>query len=183
MSGHAVTVWARAWSFLGSGACANSPCVSRHAPSCANWWTKTGECSHLAVLTRAQAFYVDQVDTSASLRVSTGIGTMAPLHCTALGKVLLAFGDIQPAAELPVYTPQTITDATELARQLERTRELGYALDDEEYTVGVRCLAAPCLGGRRRAGRRDGHLRPRGAFNAGAPARHGPHRDGQRAGM
>lgn len=107
---------------------------------------ETGECAHLAVLTRAQAFYVDQVDTSASLRVSTGIGTMAPLHCTALGKVLLAFGEMQPAAELPVYTPQTITDAAELARQLEQTRELGYALDDEEYTIGVRCLAAPVWG-------------------------------------
>lgn len=107
---------------------------------------ETGECAHLAVLTRGQAFYVDQVDTSASLRVSTGIGTMAPLHCTALGKILLAFGDIQPAEELSIYTPQTITDAAKLAHQLERTREIGYALDDEEYTIGVRCLAAPVWG-------------------------------------
>ena len=107
---------------------------------------ETGECAHLAVLTRGQAFYVDQVDTSASLRVSTGIGTMAPLHCTALGKVLLAYDDIQPAEELPIYTPRTITEHTELNQQLERTRELGYALDDEEYTIGVRCLAAPVRG-------------------------------------
>ena len=107
---------------------------------------ETGECAHLAVLTREQAFYVDQVDTSASLRVSAGIGTLAPLHCTALGKVLLAFGERRPVAELPIFTPQTITDPAELGRQLERTRELGYALDDEEYTIGVRCLAAPVWG-------------------------------------
>lgn len=107
---------------------------------------ETGECAHLAVLLRGQAFYVDQVDTSASLRVSAGIGTMAPLHCTALGKVLLAFGDIQPAAELAFHTPQTITDPATLTKQLQRTRERGYALDDEEYTIGVRCLAAPVWG-------------------------------------
>ena len=107
---------------------------------------ETGECAHLAVLTHGQAFYVDQVDTSASLRVSTDIGTMAPLHCTALGKVLLAFDDIQPVKELLVYTPHTIAEHTELNQQLERTRALGYALDDEEYTIGVRCLASPVWG-------------------------------------
>ena len=107
---------------------------------------ETGECAHLAVLSRGQAFYVDQVDTSASLRVTTGIGTMAPLHCTALGKVMLAFDGIQPAEELSVYTSQTITEVAELNQQLERTRELGYAIDDEEYTIGVRCLASPVWG-------------------------------------
>lgn len=112
---------------------------------------ETGECAHLAVYSRGQAFYVDQVDTSASLRVSTGIGTMAPLHCTALGKVLLAFGEVSfgessAAAELPLFTPRTIADAAQLAAQLEQARARGYALDDEEYTIGVRCLAAPVWG-------------------------------------
>lgn len=107
---------------------------------------ETGECAHLAVLTNGQAFYVDQVDTTASLRVSADIGTVAPLHCTALGKVLLAYDDIQPVKELLMYTPQTITEHAELNQQLERTRELGYALDDEEYTIGVRCLASPVWG-------------------------------------
>ena len=106
----------------------------------------TGECAHLAVRKRGQAFYLDQVDTSASLRVSTGIGTLAPLHCTALGKVLLAFGEGERLIELPVYTPQTITDEALLTKQLERSLALGYAIDDEEYTIGVRCVAAPVWG-------------------------------------
>lgn len=105
---------------------------------------KTGECAHLAVLAQAQALYIDQVESSASLRVTTGVGTLAPLYCTALGKCLLAFGNGTPLPEqLRAFTPRTITDHTRLQLHLEQTRQQGYALDDEEYDYGVRCIAAP----------------------------------------
>ena len=104
---------------------------------------RTGECAHLAILAQGQALYIDQVEAPASLRVTTGVGTLAPLHCTALGKVLLAFGKAPIADHLPAFTPRTITDPEALRLHLEQTRRQGYAVDDEEYEYGVRCLAAP----------------------------------------
>lgn len=104
---------------------------------------RTGECAHLAILSKNRALYIHQVDTSASLRVSAGIGTMAPLHCTALGKVLLAFDNVDLPEVLDSYTPRTITDSEILKLHIEQTRRQGYGTDDEEYTLGVRCVAAP----------------------------------------
>lgn len=103
----------------------------------------TNECAHLAILARGQAFYLDQVESSATLRVNADIGTLAPLHCTALGKALLAFGNASVPVELHAHTPRTIVDPELLQTHMERVRRQGYALDDEEYTIGVRCAAAP----------------------------------------
>lgn len=105
---------------------------------------RTGECAHLAILAQNQALYIDQVESPASLRVTTGVGTLAPLHCTALGKSLLAFnGEAVIPEELPSFTPRTITDRETLRVHLDQTRRQGYAIDDEEYELGVRCVAAP----------------------------------------
>lgn len=105
---------------------------------------RTGECAHLAILAQNQALYIDQVESPASLRVTTGVGTLAPLHSTALGKSLLAFDGTAVLPEtLPAFTPRTITDPESLRLHLEQTRCQGYALDDEEYELGVRCVAAP----------------------------------------
>lgn len=103
----------------------------------------TNECAHLAILAQGQAFYIDQVASSATLRVNAEIGTLAPLHCTALGKVLLAFGTSPLPAQLRAYTPRTIISPDLLQAHLEQTRRQGYAVDDEEFDYGVRCIAAP----------------------------------------
>ena len=58
---------------------------------------RTGECAHLAILAQGKALYIDQVESPATLRVNVQVGQMAPLHCTALGKILLAFSN----SELP----------------------------------------------------------------------------------
>lgn len=109
-----------------------------------NLVNRTGECAHLAILAQNQALYIDQVESPASLRVTTGVGTLAPLHCTALGKSLLAFStEAVFPSELQAFTPRTITDAETLRRHLEQVRQQGYAVDDEEYDFGVRCVAAP----------------------------------------
>ena len=103
----------------------------------------TGECAHLAILAQGQALYIDQAESPAALRVTTGVGTMAPLHCTALGKVLLAFANAPAAEHLDSFTIRTITDHAALQGHLERVRKLGYAIDDEEFDAGVRCIAVP----------------------------------------
>lgn len=103
----------------------------------------TGECAHLAVHAQGKALYIDQVESPATLRVNAAVGTMNPLHCTALGKALLAFGGFDPPASLEAYTPNTITDPQALRRHLEDVRQLGYAIDDGEFDPGVRCIAVP----------------------------------------
>jgi len=103
----------------------------------------TGECSHLAILAQGQALYIDQAESPSALRVTTGVGTLAPLYCTALGKVLLAFTKAPIPSELKSYTMRTIIDREMIQRHLDQVRSLGYAVDDEEYDYGVRCIAVP----------------------------------------
>ena len=104
---------------------------------------KTGECAHLAIQAQRQALYIDQVESTAALRVESDIGTLSPLHCTALGKVMLAFGKARFPDELKPFTHRTVTDRSTLEAQLTQTCKRGYAIDDEEYNYGVRCVAAP----------------------------------------
>ncbi len=87
------------------------------------------------------------------VRLFTQVGNRVPLHATGAGKALLA---ALPAArrdgvldrlELRPYTPHTIVDPAALRRALEEIRERGYAIDDEEYDDGVRCVAVPVMGG------------------------------------
>ncbi|MFH1523773.1 MAG: IclR family transcriptional regulator [Chloroflexota bacterium] len=112
---------------------------------------RTGECAHLAVPAQGKVLYIDQVESPATLRVNAQVGTMNPLHCTALGKVLLAFGDVDFPAELDTFTTHTITDPKALRRHLNEIRKQGYAVDDEEFDIGVRCLAVPVFDFRGRA--------------------------------
>lgn len=104
---------------------------------------RTGECAHLAVPAQDRVLYIDQVESPASLRVNAQVGTMNPLHCTALGKALLAFGEVEIPASLEAFTPRTITTPEDLRRHLDEIRFAGYAVDDEEFDLGVRCIAVP----------------------------------------
>jgi IclR family transcriptional regulator, KDG regulon repressor len=103
----------------------------------------TGECAHLAIAAQRQALYIDQEESPSSLRVTTGVGTLAPLHCTALGKVLMAFSHTPLPDKPKAFTVRTITDPGMLQHHLELVRNQGYAIDDEEYEIGVRCVAVP----------------------------------------
>jgi IclR family transcriptional regulator, KDG regulon repressor len=104
---------------------------------------QTGECAHLAIHAQGKALYIDQVESPASLRVNAQVGTMNPLHCTALGKVLLAFGGAELPSTLEQFTENTIVEYSRLADHLELVRKSGYAMDNEEFDLGVRCIAVP----------------------------------------
>ncbi len=104
---------------------------------------RTGECAHLAVPAQGKVLYIDQVESPATLRVNAEVGTMNPLHCTALGKALLAFGDVEIPGTLERFTPRTIKSKRTLQGHLEEIRRIGYAVDDEEFDPGVRCIAVP----------------------------------------
>lgn len=110
----------------------------------------TGECAHLAVLVGQRVWYVDKVDSPLQLKVDHPIGALSPLHCTALGKAFLAFGHARLPIDLRGYTPRTLTTRRALAEEIERTRARGYAVDNEEFAQGIRCVARPVddVGGR-----------------------------------
>lgn len=104
---------------------------------------KTGECAHLAVLVGDRVWYIDKVDSPLPLKVDHPIGALAPLYCTALGKAFLAFGNARPPDRQPTFTPRTLTTRRALNEEIERTRARGYAVDDEEFAPGIRCVARP----------------------------------------
>ena len=104
---------------------------------------RTGECAHAGILAQGKVLYIDQVEPPASLRVNAEVGSLAPLHCTALGKVLLAFCRGLLPTTLERFTERTLTTPEALRRNLETVRLRGYAVDDEEFDLGVRCVAAP----------------------------------------
>jgi len=103
----------------------------------------TGECAHMAVRVGTSVWYVDKIDSPLPLKVDHPIGSLAPLHCTALGKAFLAFGEPGEVGPLEEHTPRTITRRAALEAEIQVTRRRGFAVDDEEFTQGIRCAAAP----------------------------------------
>ena len=114
----------------------------------------TGETANMALLDGDLAIYVAQVPSRHPMRMFTEIGRRVSLHCTGIGKVLLAQMSESKARELlkrtgmSAQTDKTITDLDTLIEQLVSIRQLGYALDDGEQEVGVRCVAVPVPDGR-----------------------------------
>jgi DNA-binding IclR family transcriptional regulator len=111
-----------------------------------------GHVATLGILSNDSGVYIDKIESSSfGLRLHSEIGKSFPLHCTAMGKVLLSHSDAATVRrvtgrKLQAFTPQTITDATELRRELKQVAIDGYAVDDEEITRGFVCVAAPVFG-------------------------------------
>jgi DNA-binding IclR family transcriptional regulator len=103
----------------------------------------TGECAHAAVHSSKRALVIADVDAPASLKVSGVVGRTEALHCTAIGKCLLAFMDLPLPEDLTARTEYTLSEVGELELHLATIRSQGYAFDNEENYLGVRCLAAP----------------------------------------
>lgn len=107
----------------------------------------TGETANMALLDGDEAVYVAQVPSHHSMRMFTEVGRRVLPHSTGVGKALLAH---LPADEvrallartgMPAATEHTVTEPEALIAELDRVRERGYAVDDNEQEIGVRCLA------------------------------------------
>ncbi len=109
----------------------------------------TGEDAYLAVRQGTQFVYLDKVEGVQSVQLNLRLGVPRPLHATAPGKLLLAFGPAELLDEmirergLPAITRTTITDVDRLREELRRVRRLGYAMSTEENVPGISALAAP----------------------------------------
>lgn len=108
------------------------------------------ETVHLAVLDGNEVLYVAKEEGTSAIRMVSAVGKRFPAYATGVGKVLLAnlsdtelYARIPDDVVLPVITPNTITNPSELRRLIVATRTDGYALDYEESTPGLCCVAAP----------------------------------------
>ncbi len=110
---------------------------------------ETGETVHLSILSDDKALCIDKLDASRSMRMASFVGFLDPLHCSGVGKALLAFQDeptrrhLLGRMQFEPHTPHTITDRVDLMAHINKIRERGYAIDDEEIEEGLRCVAVP----------------------------------------
>ena len=111
--------------------------------------SEVGETVNLTVREGDEVVYVERATPNRMMRVEQVIGSRAPLHVTAVGKLFLAEGGEKACREyarrtgLPRYTPNTLTQVTKLWSQAERAHKQGFALDNEEAEPGVGCLGVP----------------------------------------
>ena len=107
------------------------------------------ETTYVAILKEFSIIYLDAVETTMTVRVVPRVGSWLPAYCTAAGKTQIAhmseeeLEDYLNTHELKPFTDNTITDRDVLKKQLTVVAEQGYAVDDEELDIGVKCVSAP----------------------------------------
>jgi len=110
---------------------------------------KINETIHLGILEHSGVTYIDKINGREAVIMASRIGGRTAVHCTALGKALLAF---QPESKwreyveqngLPARTENTITDPDQFYKELAKIRELGISIDNIENEEGIRCVASP----------------------------------------
>lgn len=112
---------------------------------------ETNESVHLAIMGNRKMYILDQVLSKREYNVSAQVGMIESWHCSSVGKCVLAYKspsfikEILTDYDYKAYTDKTISCYEDLENELAIMRDQGYALDDEEVTVGVRCLAVPVL--------------------------------------
>jgi DNA-binding IclR family transcriptional regulator len=116
---------------------------------------RCNEAVHLSILRNGQVTYIDKIQGTSGLSLATYIGFSTDPHAAAGGKVLLSelsaneIRTIYKDRPLRKYGKNTITNIGQLLEELENIRKQGYAVDNEEYYEGIRCVAAPVRAGGR----------------------------------
>lgn len=128
---------------------------------------QAGETVHLVQRDGIKAVYIDKVESyQNSVRLVSKVGKSIPLYCSGVGKALMAEMELSEVkaiwekSKIQSLTPHTITDFDQLLEVLDQVRKKGFALDDEENEMGVRCIAA-CI--------HDYRGKPKYAFSISAP--------------
>jgi len=109
---------------------------------------KWGETCDLSIFDQGDVFYIEMVPGSHALTITAAVGQRLPVHCTASGKLFLAYLPSQVLEDilskpLKTYTKNTLSSAEDLRQQLNLVRQQGYAFDDEEFETGIRAVACP----------------------------------------
>jgi IclR family acetate operon transcriptional repressor len=133
---------------IGSRFLRRTSLVERARPVLHDLMRATGETANLGVAREGQVLFVSQVETHATIRAFFPPGTLSPMHASGIGKALLAQMPPKEAARLVSadglarFTRHTLVQPDALAGDLALTRRRGYAIDNEEKTDGMRCIAA-----------------------------------------
>lgn len=123
--------------------------VERARPVLRALMEATGETANLGIARGANVLFVSQVETHETIRAFFPPGTLSPLHASGIGKALLAQMDAEAlnrflaGNRLERFTARTICGRDALMAETDKTRRRGYAIDDEERNLGMRCVAAP----------------------------------------
>jgi len=134
---------------LGECAIARLKLSEYAAPHLRNLAEQTGEGAHVTILNGLELLSVAHVEGRWNLQSLTRTGLRTQIHCTAAGKAVLAFlteeacGDLVARLSLTRNTRHTIVKPASIRMELVRVRNLGYAVDDEEFEEGLRCVSAP----------------------------------------
>lgn len=113
---------------------------------------QTGELTLMSVLDGHDQLYVHSVPGRQQVQVRGEPGGRGPLHCTSMGKCLVAFAArtdrerLVAELELPALAPNTVTDRSMFAGEIQAARERGYAVADEEHEEGIRAIGVPVCG-------------------------------------
>ena len=134
---------------LSSRALEQRPVRAAAAPHLAALNRETGHTVHLAAYEGGEVVYIDKYDSSHPVRMYSRIGLRAPLHCTAVAKILLAGlpererRTVVESIEYKVMTPNTLTGPDALSAELARVAAQGYAVDHGEHETFINCVGAP----------------------------------------
>jgi DNA-binding IclR family transcriptional regulator len=110
---------------------------------------KCNEMAYIGVIRQDSVVYLDVEEANQTVKVASRVGWRLPIHCTAIGKAQIAFASEEELAKLGIldnmerFTPNTIIEKGEFIKHLKEVVIQGYALDNEEYNLGVRCVGVP----------------------------------------
>ncbi len=141
------------------------PLASIAQPHLAKLSQETGETVQMSILDELRVLYISVVESPQPIRVALGVGSHGPLHCTAAGKIFLAYAakaEQNKVFSRPLrrFSPRTIVDPAKLRKELAEIRDRGWSTDDEGFVEHLRVAGAPI---------RDGSNRVIAAVAVGGP--------------
>ena len=134
---------------LGNKKVENMDILAASKPYTRELMEKVNEVVHFVIREGNNIVYIDKVEADNTIRMASTIGRRSPLYCTSVGKAILAqLSDeeverIWNSSKIEKLTEFTITSLEEMKKELEKVRQRGYAIDNEENEPGVRCAGAP----------------------------------------
>jgi len=136
---------------LGSGSTYQSTICKVSRPILEELWRESGETVNLGALDGKEVLYLDVLESPHNFRLASQVGMRRPLHCTGLGKAILAWqpagfrDELLSVAKFEKLTSHSIVRPADLIAEIGRVQRRGYAIDNEEVELGARCVAAPVL--------------------------------------
>lgn len=110
---------------------------------------KCNETAYVGTIRQNSALYVDVEEANQIVKVANRVGWRIPIHCTAIGKAQIAYASEEELEKLGIlnhmerFTPHTIVSGDEFLKHIGEVAKRGYAVDNEEYHVGLRCVGVP----------------------------------------